>query len=373
MSTKKVRILFDHQVFSLQNYGGITAYYERLIPGLNNYDIQSNVSLLISSNYQISRIKEHVFLDLSEKFVRKFLKYIYFLINSIYTIILINFSEYDIYHATYYETFFLRYLGNRKLVLTIYDCTYEESGVDQKWSNRIIVNRKKLINRADVIIAISNEVKNDILKYYKIPSRKIKVVYLFSPLGKNSIRGDRKLLKSKRFVLYVGTREFNKNFGRFLEAFGKVNAEFPDISLTCLGGGAITTSEKFLIERLGLSDDVEHIPIKTDQDTINFFHGALMFVYPSLKEGFGIPILNAFVCGCPVVASDIPVFREVANTSFLSFDPLSVDNMYYSMRKVVLGDAIVQNNIISGYKCVKKYSADRMTRETAKIYKSLLD
>lgn len=372
MSSKKVRLLVDHQAFSLQNYGGITAYYEWLLPRLKKYGIYYNLSLFISSNYQISKIKNHLFLNISDSVVRQYIKYIYFLLNSIYTFLQMKFTDYDIFHATYHEPYFLRFLNDKKLVVTIYDCANEEIGSMEKWTKRIMENRKKLINRADCVIAISNEVKKDIIKYYNVDADKIKVIYLFSPLGSKKLVGTKKLSESDRFVLYIGTRGFNKNFELFVKAYQKFNTMYPDIKLVCLGGGKFTDKELTLFEKLNVNQKISWKYIVTDEDAVEYLQTASMFVYPSLNEGFGVPIVNAFVCGCPVVASDIPVFNEIAKNAFIPFNPKSVNSMFHAMDSVISDKIDTNRYVNNGYKCSKKYSLDRTVYETTKLYKMLV-
>lgn len=371
MSSKKVRLLVDHQAFSLQNYGGITAYYEWLLPRLKKYGIYYNLSLFISSNYQISKIKNHLFLNISDSIVRQYVKYVYFLLNSFYTFLQMKFTDYDIFHATYHEPYFLRFLSDKKLVVTIYDCANEGIGSMEKWTKRIIENRKKLINRADCVIAISNEVKKDIIKYYNVDSNKIKVIYLFGPLGSNKLVGIKKVSESDRFVLYIGTRGFNKNFELFVKAYQKFNIMYPDIKLVCLGGGKFTDKELTLFEKLNITQKISWKYIITDKDAVDYLQAASMFVYPSLNEGFGVPIVNAFVCGCPVVASDLEVFKETFDGAFVSFKSKSIRSLVNAMDKVLKNPKIIYENKLKGYQYVNKYTIERMVKETANVYKSL--
>ncbi len=372
MKNKKANVLYDHQVFSLQNYGGITAYYEWMLPKLAKFGVSGHLSLLISSNYQVSKIKKHIYLGISDSFVKKYLKYVYFLVNSMYTMALMRFYNYDIYHATYYEPSFLNFLGNKKLVVTIYDCAYEEMGSNQAWTKRILDNRRKIIERADCILAISNDVKKDMLKYYDIEQNKIKVTYLFSPLGNSVIKSKLKPKTSKKYILYIGTREFNKNFIRFINAYKKLNRDYEDIGLICLGGGKFTDNEVKLFDKLNISNKIDWKYFSSDGDTVKYLQNALMFVYPSLKEGFGIPLLNAFACGCPVAASNIPVFKEIADGAFVSFNPKSVDSMTRSFKTILLDKKESNKYVKCGYKVLRKYSVERLAKETANIYKSLL-
>lgn len=369
---EKINVLFDHQVFSLQNYGGITAYYERLIPNLRKFGIKSNLSLFVSSNYQISRIKKHFFLNIPDRFVKKYLKYIYFVVNTVYTYLIFKFHKYDIFHATYYEPYFLKFLGKKKLVVTVYDCAYEEMGSKQKWSGRLLVNRKKILERADKIIAISSDVKKDILKFYKVDPNKIKVIHLFSPLGSKKVASRNRDFKSSQ-IIYIGTREFNKNFTRFIRSFKKLSDKHKNLNLLCMGGGKFTESELSLMKKMNIAGKVSWKHISTDKDTVKHLKQSLMFVYPSLKEGFGIPLLNSFACGCLVVASDIPVFNEIAKGAFVPFDPKSVDNMFSVMDKVVSNKIDTNEFIKNGYNCLKKYSIEKMASMSAKLYRGLVN
>ena len=354
MKSKKVRILIDHQAFSIQNYGGITAYFEGLLPNFKKFNIDYSISVLVSSNYQIYKISKHFFLKINAIFVKKYMKYIYFIINSIYTIFCMKLTKFDLYHATYYEPFFLKFLGKKPLVLTIYDCAYEEMGDNQNWKSRIIKNRRKIIDRSDAIIAISNDVKMDILKYYNVSFDKVHVIHLFSPLENKVVENRYKASKIKdRYILYVGTREFNKNFVRFLESYKKINNDDNSIKLVCAGGISFSANEKKLIEKLGLKSVITQVSYSTDNDLISLYQKAILFVCPSLKEGFGIPILNSFVCGCPVVASDILVFKEIAKDAYTPFDSRSVSSIYEAIKLNLTNNRVVQTNIRKGYKYAK--------------------
>ncbi len=374
-NNNKVNLLVDHQSFSLQNYGGITTYFVGLLNDFNLLKLNFKLSVLVSSNQFVNLFKKQIYFRFSDWTVRRLMKYIYFTINSLYTLFILKTNKINIYHATYFEDFYLKFIKNISLVITIYDCSYEELGSSEKWFKRVIEKRKKVIKRADAIIAISESVKQDILKYYNIDETKITVIPLFSPITKNNAKykSAYSLAGKNRYILFIGTRSFNKNFDRFIEAYTKISVSNPNIKLICAGGGKFTPLELEMINKLGIEKNVIYKDYKVDSDLIPYYKGAEVFVFPTLKEGFGIPLLGSFACGCPVIASDIQVFKEVAGGAYIKCNPNSVESITSAIESVIEKRVDLKSFINKGYFFSKEYTSIKMTERTIKLYKSIIN
>lgn len=373
MSSKKINLLLDHQIFSLQNYGGITTYFVGLMNNLKISKIKFQLPVLVSSNPFACIFSNQLYLNCSDWTVRMFLKYVYFGLNSLYTLYLMRDKNINIYHATYFEDFFLNTIRNLPLVITIYDCSYEELGSNEFWTNRILKKRERLIERANAIISISDSVRNDLLNYYNVDRSKITTIHLFSPITRTLANTYKKHKTGEKYLLYIGTRSFNKNFNRMLKVFKKINNRYSDINLICAGGGKFTPSELQSMRDIGILEKVAHVEYGNDLELIPIYKQALMFVYPSLKEGFGIPLLGSFACGCPVVASDIPVFNEIAADAFVKFNPLSLASIEKAILKVIDKRVDIKRLILNGYRYSDRYTSKKTTDKTIELYKSLLN
>ena len=224
------------------------------------------------------------------------------------------------------------------------------------------------IKRAKKIIAVSNYTKNDILKYFKIKSDKIKVVYEGAPqrprlekITSNSV--------SKKYLLYVGNAYPHKNLERLILAFNKLIKEKKDLHLILVGETDYfyrKIKDKFLNSKQIIFTD-----FVSDKELVALYKNASVYVFPSLYEGFGLPPLEAMSCGAPVVCSQASCLPEILEDSAVYFNPKDINDIVEKI-KYVLNNKDIQKKLISkGFQQVKKYKWEKMTQETLKIYKSV--
>ena len=173
-----MKIIYDSFIFSEQTYGGISRYFYELIKSLNKEkDIKTLTPLVFSNNYYIRDKKYFKHLTLfPNKRIRGKQRFI-FLINRIAFLIALQKKDFDIVHPTYYDTYFLKYIGNKKLVITVYDMIHEKF-----FQDKITEKKRLLCERADLIITISENTKQDLIEIFNIMESKIKVVYLATSL-----------------------------------------------------------------------------------------------------------------------------------------------------------------------------------------------
>ncbi|MEO6729196.1 MAG: glycosyltransferase family 1 protein, partial [Candidatus Dojkabacteria bacterium] len=304
------KILFDHQKFSTQKYGGISRYFANIIEEIKenkNFDYQLGV--LNSQNHYLENERQ----PLNNAFANRFLQTPYgkrkYKLNEWYCKYLLKKNDFDVFHPTYYDSYFLKYL-KKPLVTTIHDMTYERLP-EYFWVMDALTTEKRLsIERADKIIAISETTKKDLLKYIDTDEKKVEVVYhgidLETPLKFETVKD-----LPKHYLLFVGDRSGYKNFYLLLNAFEKLSKKNPDIHLVLTGGGKLVGADVEIITRLKLKNKVHHYNVTDEQ--LNFlYHNTLLFIYPSLHEGFGLPILEAYKAKCPILLSDTDCFKEIA-------------------------------------------------------------
>ena len=237
-------------------------------------------------------------------------------------------------------------------------------------------NKKQAIDRADGIIAISEATRRDLLNIYpELSSKDIRVIHHGSSYSDSF---DEKHARPEwipgRFVLYVGARESYKNFLSFFDAMESVLSENADLYVVCTGENSFTDAESTHFNRTYKDKALINRFIQkrcTDDELIALYHNAECFVFPSKCEGFGMPILEAFACGCPVALSDIDIFHEVAGEAAVYFDPDDKQSISDAVRHIMDDPDLRAGLIDKGRKRTKIFSWDKAARETYDFYKSV--
>ena len=176
------------------------------------------------------------------------------------------------------------------------------------------------------------------------------------------------LLFHKPYLLYVGGRGGYKNFSFFVEAIAPI-LKTSALSLFCTGA-RFNSEELALFDRLGISDKV-HQRFVADAEMTDLFANAIAFVYPSIYEGFGIPILDAFAAGCPALIAGASCFPEVAGDAALYFDPKNAVDLRDKLTQLLEGD-IRQLLVDKGMERVRQFSWQRCADQTAEIYRMVM-
>lgn len=363
------RILFDNQVFSWQKVGGISRYFVELIQHLDS-DIQVDLPLIYSNNIYLKHQ--------NNKTLERFLSKDFFgrdrVINLLNTKKVEHFlkcGNFDIFHPTYFDPYFLKYLEERPFVLTIHDMIPENFPENFPNSEQLFANKKLLAHKANKIVSISGATKKEILKYYPdIDEQKIEIIYHGSNFTQNTDFSNINLKIPDNYILFVGQRGGYKNFERLLNAFRTVNSSFKDIFLVCAGSG-FTNEELTLFKEFGLEDKIIHF-FSSDNELQFLYHRAKCFVFPSLEEGFGLPILEAMATRCPIICSDIICFREIAEDAAFYFNPLSIESIASSIIQI-LEDNDVRNNLVrKGSLRINDFNWQKSADQLSMLYKSMI-
>lgn len=294
----------------------------------------------------------------------------------------------DLIHYPYFEPFFLTLpiLKKVKTIVTVHDLTplvfpqYFPKGLlgSIKW----MLQRTSLKN-IDSIITDSKSSKGDILKYVGLPDEKINVVYLAAAAEFKPIKNARpeSNIKTKynlpeKFVLYVGDVTWNKNLPRLVTAIKEIN-----VTLVMVGE---TLTQKNYDKNNSWNQDLVKIQqmCKDDKrfiklgfvekkDLVALYNAATIFTMPSLYEGFGLPVLEAMSCGCPVVTSKEGSIPEVASDAAFYVDAYNVSSISEGIMKIFSDDKLRNELSKKGFIQAKKFSWEKVALETIRIYESI--
>lgn len=366
-----MKILYDHQIFTSQKYGGISRYFYELMSEFDKMkNIQTNTSLVVSNNHYISDKKLVKYFDLLPNKQFRGKQRVFNFINKQNTILNLKKQDFDVFHPTYYDPYFLKYLGNKPFVLTVHDMIHEKFSGMFNERDKTSQNKRLLVEKASKIIAISESTKKDLIELFGTNESKIEIVYLGNSMfPKPNIQLNFKI--SKKYILFVGSRGEYKNFDRFIKSVAPLLNDDEELNIVCVGGGKFTALDVGLFDFLKISSQI--IQKDVDDETLAYFYqNALLFVFPSLYEGFGIPVLEAFACKCPLACSNTSSLPEIAGEGAIYFDPYSEASIKNAIESI-LKDNKLRNSIVSkGTERLEAFSWETTALQTKKIYESII-
>ena len=366
-----MKVLYDHQTFTLQKYGGISRYFYELIKFFNkSTDVNVTTSVLFSNNHYISDKKDvqHVNFLYDKEFRGK--QRLFNLLNKPNSILKLKQKNFDIFHPTYYDSYFLKYIGNKPFVLTVYDMIHEKFSDMFLENDKTSEHKKLLCDKATKIIAISHSTKKDLIEIFNIEESKIEVVYLGNSLMvENTIIVNNML--SKKDILFVGSRGAYKDFNRFISGILDTLHNNAELFVFCVGGGKFNDNEIQLFSDLKIKKRVSQYTLD-DNKLPSFYKNAELFVFPSLYEGFGIPILEAFACSCPLVCSNTSSLPEIAGNAAEYFDPYDEESISIAIENVLNNSQRKEELRENGKERLKYFSWEQTAKSTKKLYESII-
>lgn len=362
-----IKILFDHEIFSEQRYGGISRYFANLASEMNkDQSLRVKIAVLYVKNYYIRNVRQPFNTILGRWYLRKTHKRYYW--NKKYSKSLLKKGDYDIFHATYYDTYSLAY-NRRPMVVTVHDMIYENSPEMFADAAEVISKKKQMMDAAGAIIAISNYTLNEILRIYPQYANKTSVVYHGLPDEEPNSQAN--ISTPERFILFVGGRSHYKNFAPMAKALAPLLHQNKDLMLLCTGGGAFTAEEKELLEKLQLGKQCQQLDA-TDEELKLLYQRALVFVYPSSQEGFGLPMLEAFRNHCPIACSHASCLPEIGGDAVAYFDPTKADTILTTVEKIIKETLYANELRAKGQERLTHFTMQRCIESTVKVYKALL-
>lgn len=354
-----MNITFDNIIFTLQKYGGISVvWYELLKRILLDFNITPSFIDFRNQNilrHQLDIPINNILKNNLSKYPLNIQRYI----NPKIT------AEKGIFHSSYFRTVSDNNIIN---ITTVHDFTYEYfiNGLAKRIHHQ---QKGNAIKRSKKIICISQNTKNDLLKFYpQIKEEQVKVVYNgvseeyypLSPMENHLFIP----FRSKEYILYVGDRRsVYKNFRMSVEA-----CKIVKIPLVIVGGGELSQYEKSMLEvKLGAGQYIQ-LNGMTNAQLNQLYNHAAFLVYPSLYEGFGIPIIEAQKAGCPVICSNQSSIPEVAGKGAFLINEISAlkiaDILYQNKSRSGMTTSMIKQGFLNA----QLFSWDKCYQQTKQVY-----
>jgi glycosyltransferase involved in cell wall biosynthesis len=289
----------------------------------------------------------------------------------------------NIYHSLHIQ---IPPSNRLKKILTVHDCRY--LSYPDLYPPKEVEDYHKLMNisleRSDMVTAVSNFTRGELLTHFAISEKKIKVIHNgFRPYFsfKNDSHEKLKLLTKKKklpstYLLFIGVLDPRKNLRRLIEALAILKNEERDIPDLIIAGISPDkwnkSNEAKIAEQLGFTKYIHVIGVVSKENLFCLMKGALALCYPSLYEGFGFPPLEAMSQGIPVLASKITSIPEITGRAACLVNPISVDSIARGLQKIVFDNEYRQKLIKSGFDQIKKFSWRQAAAEYIQVYKKVL-
>lgn len=364
------KILYDQQIFRKQRFGGISRYFVELMTGVSRQPgFYVLPKIFYSDNsYLVSRRLTYRVTG------NEFLEKIIFKLEIWKLGYRLKKGWFDVFHPTYYDAYFLKYMpADKPFVLTVHDMIHE-SYYDkiQEYLSEETKHKMALVPKAAHIIAVSHYTKGQIIKYFpNIDQNKISVIYHGTNL-KPSTNTKRPVNLPGNYLLFIGTKKHYKSFFWLTGAL-KDYLVNNNIFLVCAGGFDFDAFEKEFLAGLGLIGQVNHVAVDNDEDLSLLYKYADCMIFPSLLEGFGMPILEAFVNECPVVLSNSSCFPEIGGDAALYFEAGNKNDL---LEKINLfrHDPVIRENLVKkGSERARSFTWQNTIDQHLKIYNSLIN
>lgn len=240
------------------------------------------------------------------------------------------------------------------------------------------MNFRKLLH-SDAVIAISEATKNDLIQLFGVDSDKITVIYpgmdhaLFNRANAEDATRQSQVLRrygiEGQYLLYVGDSEWRKNLHRVLMALAKLDREIRLVLVGKRASGDVALQG--WIRELGLEGRVVTLGFVPDEDLPPLYGAAEAFIFPSLYEGFGLPVIEAMACGCPVITSNVSSMPEIAGDAALLVDPTDVNQIALAIKKIMNGNGLKSALSEAGVKRAAFFSWEKSAKETLALIRTV--
>jgi len=345
----------DFSPLMTDTVGGIPTYIKNLSTNLANF----NSDLKYFQCYKFSRLKK--FWKLYPK--PKNFKRIFYDKNFVKPL-----KKLNVFHGTA-EWLPLK-LTNIPKIITIHDTRGLDNDISLE--KRYDVKYAAIKYAANIIVTVTYTIKNELLNKIKnLDEKKIKVIHS----GYNENFKNISDISKKEQILFVGTIAKNKNVIGLIQAFKIVNEKYKDIKLIICGQA--TDKEyynelKTFICNNSLEKKIEFIYNADNEDLLKLYNESLIFILPSFYEGFGLPVLEAQACGCPVIISEQPALLEITNNSAIKSKIGDVNDLAEKIMALLNNETLQQKLIKSGFENIKAFSWKITAEKYIDLYKSLI-
>lgn len=370
-----MKILIDARLYGLE-HAGPGRYVKNLVDELAKID-KKNIYILLLRKKYFKKLKT------PQNWKKILCDYRHFTVTEQVRLILdIKNQKPDLVHFPFVNVPIF-YFG--KFIVTLHDMTMHKfkggkattRGAlrNSVWRMGYHLSFFKAVWWSTKIIVPSKAVRSELSKYYKIDESKITITYegvTKVKLGGGNVK--KKYGIENKYFIYSGSAYPHKNLKRAIEAIKLLNQKTNEkITFVITSSRNVFTQRiKRWIENIEAKKYVKMIGFVPDKDLMALFAGSIAFVYPTLSEGFGLPVLEAMSAGTIGISSEIPVLKEIYSDKVLYFNPRNTTSIKESMEKVIRMDKKKRNRRIEeGQKYVKKYSWEKMAKETLLLYEEI--
>jgi glycosyltransferase involved in cell wall biosynthesis len=294
------------------------------------------------------------------------------------------FPKGDIYH--FFNFVAPSISKKKKVIITIHDMVYKVMPETVSAKTLYILNRdlERSIKRANAIITVSEHSKRDLMKYHQVDEEKISIVnpgidYPFFEKGQSMDHGTINRVKEKyalpdKYILYLGTLEPRKNIGSIIDAYELLSEEIKSEYKLVLAGRVGWKANEILkkIENTPSADNIVRVGYVDEVDKPFIYGIAHAFVFPSLYEGFGMPVVEAMACGTAVVTSNNSSLPEAGGEAALYSDALDAKAISENIRHLLLDEVVRDQLVQKGIQHAKTFSWKDSADMTVKVYQKLL-
>lgn len=366
-----MHIAYDSQIFRMQPHGGISKYFIKLIEGIKRLEKNIEISIvagihenehLLNSGLRYHGVHQNTFKR--QLIVNRFYDFSGLYNRKLESKILLN-PKIDIIHQTYNGYELVKALSSG-IIITVHDLIYEKYASEFSDSAEFLARKRKSIEAANHIICVSKHTQSDLIQYYNVDINKTTVVHH----GVDVYTKQDQRIEKENYILFVGKRDGYKNFGGLLKAFSNSKAK-NEVKLICFGGSPFNAKEKSMINELGLVNRVVHQK-GSDSYLANLYQHALFFIYPSIYEGFGLPVLEAMANGCPVICHNKSSLPEVSNNCALEVNCESQDALMAAIDKLYSDTELRKILIEKGKENVKQFTWEKTAVKSLEVYKQVI-
>ncbi len=282
-----------------------------------------------------------------------------------------------LYHSLYY---IMPYKHGSIAILTVYDLIpllYPES-VSLRARLLFYPLFSLALSASAGLITVSRLTFDDLKAHFAIGRRKVRIIPLaaspnFHPPSLHEREAVRlKYSLPEKFILYVGSHKPHKNLRNLLKAFAQAKSHLNSVLAIAGPQGPDFQQLRALARELGVEDSVRWLGRVPDSDLPALYSASTVFVFPSLYEGFGLPVLEAMSCGAPVTCSDIPALREVAGDAALYFNPYSLESIAQAIDAILEDSELRESLVERGLRRASEFSWDEVARQTIAFYREIL-
>lgn len=374
-----MQLLVDGMVFEVAGHGGNLRIFQEVLPRLCALDPDFDIAIVTAGRPQQplpyhERISNIIFPPF-ERLIRPGRLFLWSLQRPVRALVQmpwINHVSPFIWHSSYYT---LPIRPHGPIVTTVLDLLHERyddlfNRWDDDWFRK---QKRRCVEQSDAILCISETTRRDVIDAFDVEAERVIAIPLAPSTAFRRLRaGELSVMQAgKPYLLYVGGRSHYKNFKMLLKTYAQW-AHRREIDLL-LVGSPLSPAETQVIIDLQMTSAVKVLSGISDQHLCEIYNQAVAFVYPSLYEGFGIPVLEAMASGCQLIASHIPSTVEIAGNVPIYFDPTRTDSLIAAL-DLALARHFDRDHqhLEQGIQRAANYSWDLTARRTLKMYQSLV-